>query len=163
MMGSRAELDLFWDHHATRPEAWRSIGVDRNSIPYAVYGDDAGVFEKSKVGRNDSQPNRAGGRRWVSVTLVGRAPPTALTGSKNANLNISTAARPCFCGSIRSIKVQILMWHSCLCERETIQRSMLLTVIPMEIVSSVVTLDEAYEVSAADGLGFMGLGFMGFD
>ena len=49
MFESRKELDEFWNRHAARRAEWQSPGIDRNSIPFALYGDDAGVFEKSMV------------------------------------------------------------------------------------------------------------------
>jgi len=51
MVGSEAELARFWEYHERRPEEWRSFGPQKNgrTVPYAVYGDDAGVFQKSKA------------------------------------------------------------------------------------------------------------------
>ena len=50
---------MSWNRREARYPEWQSRGIDRNSIPFALCGDDAGVFEKSKVfGALRSQLNR---------------------------------------------------------------------------------------------------------
>ena len=90
MVGEQATLDRFWELHEARPQAWQGMGRQDNghSVPYAIYGDDAGVFEKSKV--------------------------------------------------------LFLMMHACLCDKETLQRSFLLTAVPYSSVADGITLEEIY-------------------
>jgi hypothetical protein len=91
LVGAPGELQTYWQHHGNRPPLWQSCNPSHNlhSIPYALYGDDAGVLQKSKV--------------------------------------------------------LILMMHSCLCDSSTLERSMLLSVIPYEFVAEGITLEEVYE------------------
>ena len=90
MVGKVGELASFWEHHSRRPREWQFMGPQPSglSMPYAIYGDDAGVFEKSKV--------------------------------------------------------LILMLHAVLCDRPTIERSFLITVLPYDWVADGVTLNDLY-------------------